>query len=100
MARKPLFAATALSFATVSTICIAAHAQRTTDAVPLARVPLSSQVGYMEQAKGSTITKMFEDAYKSPLSIVILVSSTTQSRPWDAPMMACRDARCGAGLAP
>lgn len=32
-----------------------------------------SMVGYMEQAKGSTITRVFEDAYKSPLSIVILV---------------------------
>lgn len=30
-------------------------------------------VGYSEQAKGSTATKIFEDAYKSPLSIVILV---------------------------
>jgi len=38
------------------------------------RTFFSLQVGYMEQAKGSTITKMFEDAYKSPLSIVILVS--------------------------
>lgn len=32
-----------------------------------------AMVGYMEQAKGSAITKIFEDAYKSPLSIVILV---------------------------
>lgn len=31
-------------------------------------------VGYMEQPKASNITKVFEDAYKSPLSIVILVS--------------------------
>eukprot|EP00877_Chromochloris_zofingiensis_P012938 jgi/Chrzof1/7899/Cz02g40140.t1 len=31
-----------------------------------------AMVGYMEQAKGSAITKIFEDAYKSPLSIVIL----------------------------
>jgi hypothetical protein len=30
-------------------------------------------VGYMEQPKASNITKVFEDAYKSPLSIVILV---------------------------
>lgn len=30
-------------------------------------------VGYMEQPKASNITKTFEDAYKSPLSIVILV---------------------------
>lgn len=44
--------------------------------------PLPSQVispetlvGYMEQPKASNITKVFEDAYKSPLSIVILVSS-------------------------
>jgi hypothetical protein len=29
----------------------------------------------MEQPKASNITKVFEDAYKSPLSIVILVSS-------------------------
>ncbi|GBF95528.1 hypothetical protein Rsub_08509 [Raphidocelis subcapitata] len=29
-------------------------------------------VGYAEPAKGSTTTKIFEDAYKSPLSIVIL----------------------------
>ncbi|KAF6256958.1 N-ethylmaleimide sensitive fusion protein [Scenedesmus sp. NREL 46B-D3] len=29
-------------------------------------------VGYSEQSKGSHITKVFEDAYKSPLSIVIL----------------------------
>lgn len=33
-----------------------------------------SMVGYGEQAKGSQITKIFEDAYKSPFSIVILVS--------------------------
>jgi hypothetical protein len=32
-------------------------------------------VGYSEQSKGSQITKVFEDAYKSPLSIVILVSN-------------------------
>eukprot|EP00879_Flechtneria_rotunda_P013941 GHRR01014560.1.p1 GENE.GHRR01014560.1~~GHRR01014560.1.p1 ORF type:complete len:485 (+),score=178.54 GHRR01014560.1:1437-2891(+) len=31
-----------------------------------------NMIGYMEQAKGSTITKVFEDAYKSPFSIVIL----------------------------
>lgn len=31
-------------------------------------------VGYMEQPKASNITKVFEDAYKSPLSIIILVS--------------------------
>jgi vesicle-fusing ATPase len=30
-------------------------------------------VGFMEQPKASNITKVFEDAYKSPLSIVILV---------------------------
>ena len=30
-------------------------------------------VGYAEHAKGSKTTKIFEDAYKSPLSIVILV---------------------------
>lgn len=30
-------------------------------------------MGYGEQAKGSQITKIFEDAYKSPFSIVILV---------------------------
>lgn len=35
-----------------------------------------SLVGYMEQPKASNITKVFEDAYKSPLSIVILVSSS------------------------
>ncbi|WIA31160.1 hypothetical protein OEZ86_001171 [Tetradesmus obliquus] len=29
-------------------------------------------VGYSEQSKGSQITKVFEDAYKSPLSIVVL----------------------------
>lgn len=33
-----------------------------------------SMVGFMEQAKGSSISRVFEDAYKSPLSIVILVS--------------------------
>jgi vesicle-fusing ATPase len=32
-------------------------------------------VGYSEQSKGSQITKVFEDAYKSPLSIVVLVSA-------------------------
>jgi hypothetical protein len=32
-----------------------------------------AMVGYAEPAKGSTATKIFEDAYKSPLSIVILV---------------------------
>lgn len=31
-----------------------------------------SLVGYGEAPKASAITKMFEDAYKSPLSIVIL----------------------------
>jgi hypothetical protein len=35
-------------------------------------------VGYSEQSKGSQITKVFEDAYKSPLSIVILVSGHLQ----------------------
>lgn len=30
-------------------------------------------VGYAESAKGSVTTKIFEDAYKSPFSIVILV---------------------------
>lgn len=38
-------------------------------------------VGYMEQPKASNITKVFEDAYKSPLSIVILVSSTCACGP-------------------
>lgn len=32
-----------------------------------------AMVGYAESAKGSLATKIFEDAYKSPLSIVILV---------------------------
>lgn len=32
-----------------------------------------AMVGYSEQAKVSAATKIFEDAYKSPLSIVILV---------------------------
>jgi AAA+ superfamily predicted ATPase len=32
-----------------------------------------AMVGYSEQAKCSQIAKIFEDAYKSPLSIVILV---------------------------
>ena len=30
-------------------------------------------VGYAEHAKGSAVSRVFEDAYKSPLSIVILV---------------------------
>ena len=32
-----------------------------------------AMVGYSEQAKCSQIAKIFEDAYKSPLSIIILV---------------------------
>jgi hypothetical protein len=43
-------------------------------AFPFAKVVSpEAMVGYSEQAKASQIAKVFEDAYKSPLSVVILV---------------------------
>lgn len=56
--------------------CYAAHVAAvavTPAAVAVQIIAPESMVGYMEQAKGSNITRVFEDAYKSPLSIVILV---------------------------
>lgn len=41
-------------------------------------------VGYMEQPKASNITKTFEDAYKSPLSIVILVRQGWWQDQWQS----------------
>lgn len=51
---------------------LAAHAAIQSE-FPFAKVIAPENlVGYMEQPKASNITKVFEDAYKSPLSIVIL----------------------------
>ncbi|KAG2433336.1 hypothetical protein HXX76_008400 [Chlamydomonas incerta] len=51
---------------------LAASAAMTSDFPFLKVVTSESMVGFSEQAKASQITKVFEDAYKSPMSVVIL----------------------------
>mmetsp|Transcript_48792 Transcript_48792/g.97073 ORF Transcript_48792/g.97073 Transcript_48792/m.97073 type:complete len:735 (-) Transcript_48792:303-2507(-) len=51
---------------------LAAHLARSSDYPFMRRIAAETLVGYTEQAKVSAISKVFEDAYKSPLSIIVL----------------------------
>mmetsp|Transcript_10699 Transcript_10699/g.33278 ORF Transcript_10699/g.33278 Transcript_10699/m.33278 type:complete len:734 (-) Transcript_10699:267-2468(-) len=51
---------------------LAAHLARKSDYPFVRRIASENYVGYSEQAKVNAITKVFEDAYKSPLSLVVL----------------------------
>jgi len=51
---------------------LAAHLAQRSDYAFVRRVAPENYVGFSEQAKVSAISKVFEDAYKSPLSIVVL----------------------------
>jgi vesicle-fusing ATPase len=51
---------------------LAAHLARTSDYPFVRRIAAENYVGYTEQAKVSALAKIFEDAYKSPLSVVVL----------------------------
>merc|ERR1711920_388163 len=51
---------------------LAAHLARTSDFPFVRRIAAENYVGYSEQAKVNAIAKIFEDAYKSPLSLVVL----------------------------
>jgi hypothetical protein len=71
----------------VSRTARTAHPSTCHTLYPPPRIPLGPQVvspedmvGYAEHAKGSNTTKIFEDAYKSPLSIVILVRPGPQQK--------------------
>mmetsp|Transcript_126850 Transcript_126850/g.317015 ORF Transcript_126850/g.317015 Transcript_126850/m.317015 type:complete len:734 (-) Transcript_126850:281-2482(-) len=51
---------------------LAAHLAQSSDFPFVRRIGPESYVGYTEQGKVSAITKIFEDAYKSPLSVIVL----------------------------
>jgi len=51
---------------------LSAHLAQRSDYPFVRRVAHESLVGYSEQAKIGAITKIFEDAYKSPLSLIVL----------------------------
>eukprot|EP00443_Scrippsiella_acuminata_P021688 CAMPEP_0115290248 /NCGR_PEP_ID=MMETSP0270-20121206/63952_1 /TAXON_ID=71861 /ORGANISM="Scrippsiella trochoidea, Strain CCMP3099" /LENGTH=712 /DNA_ID=CAMNT_0002707503 /DNA_START=39 /DNA_END=2177 /DNA_ORIENTATION=+ len=51
---------------------IAAHLAQGSDFPFVRRIGPESYVGYTEQGKVAAITKIFEDAYKSPLSLIVL----------------------------
>jgi len=51
---------------------LAAHLAQRSDFPFVRRIGSENYVGYTEQAKVSAITKIFEDAYKSPLSVIVL----------------------------
>lgn len=51
---------------------LAAHLARKSDYPFVRRIANESYVGFSEHAKVSAIAKIFEDAYKSPLSLVVL----------------------------
>merc|ERR1712241_939238 len=51
---------------------LSAHLAGRSDYPFVRRIGSETFVGYSEQAKVSAITKIFEDAYKSPLSVVVL----------------------------
>jgi hypothetical protein len=69
--------------------CLTAHSDQPTrhpaPSRPRQVVSPEAMVGYAESAKGSVASKIFEDAYKSPLSIVILVRDVTLHRYVEAP---------------
>jgi len=51
---------------------LAAHLAQRSDYPFIRRIGPENYVGYTDQAKVSAISKVFEDAYKSPLSIIVL----------------------------
>jgi len=51
---------------------LAAHLATRSDYPFVRRIGAETYVGYTEQAKVNAITKIFEDAYKSPLSVIVL----------------------------
>jgi vesicle-fusing ATPase len=51
---------------------LAAHLAQKSDYPFVRRISSENYVGYSEQAKISAITKVFEDAYKSDLSVIVL----------------------------
>lgn len=51
---------------------LAAHLARTSDYPFVRRISAENYVGYTEQATVNAIAKIFEDAYKSPLSVIVL----------------------------
>eukprot|EP00419_Tripos_fusus_P004649 CAMPEP_0172674052 /NCGR_PEP_ID=MMETSP1074-20121228/12523_1 /TAXON_ID=2916 /ORGANISM="Ceratium fusus, Strain PA161109" /LENGTH=731 /DNA_ID=CAMNT_0013491435 /DNA_START=37 /DNA_END=2232 /DNA_ORIENTATION=- len=51
---------------------LASHLARTSDYPFVRRITAENYVGYSEQAKVNAIAKIFEDAYKSPLSFIVL----------------------------